>query len=97
MVRHRISARVAILVTSRAPNGASAPPGAPNACRSANSINSCSVVTVGYPDCRARIGVSSPEIFAHGDFPKTEAPRLNQTKSGFKRFTRDKMAVRALL
>src|SRR5512145_1157336 len=94
MVRHTTSACVAMCVNNRAPNGARAPPGAFNVRRSASSTNSCKVATVG--NLRpAIIGVNKPDTLDKGDLPKMLAPKLNQIKSGFKRFTRDKIARRA--
>src|SRR6266498_4242115 len=95
MVRQMTSAYVAIVVSKRAPTGASGPPGALSARRSANSTSSCKVTTVGNPICFANIGVNAPEKLDQGDFPKILAPKLNQMRSGFKRFRRDKMAGRA--
>src|SRR6266508_6463884 len=94
MVRQTTSAWVARLVTRRAPKGASDPPGAFKARRSASSTSSCSVTTVG--NIRAAlIGVNKPDRLDKGDLPKMLAPKLNQIKSGFNRFRRDKMVCRA--
>jgi hypothetical protein len=43
----------------------------------------------------ASIGVNKPDKLDNGDLPKMLAPRLNQIKSGFKYFRRDKIARRA--
>src|SRR6266487_2867172 len=95
MVRQITSAYVAIVVSRRAPMGANGPPGALRARRSANSTSSWSVTMVGNPICFANIGVNEPDTLSNGDFPKMLAPKLNQMRSGFKRFRRDNMAGRA--
>src|SRR5215211_1975317 len=94
MVRQTTSAWVAMFVNKRAPQGANDPPGAFNARRSASSITSCKVTTVG--NLRAALmGVNKPDRLDKGDLPKILAPKLNQIKSGFNRFRRDKMVCRA--
>src|SRR6266540_7169032 len=94
MVRQTTSAWVAMLVNKRAPHGAKDPPGAFRARKSDSSTTSCSVTTVG--NIRAALmGVNKPDRLDRGDFPKMLAPRLNQIKSGFSLFTRDKMVCRA--
>src|SRR5215216_1413437 len=90
-----MSAWVAIFVSRRAPNGASGPPGALRARRSANSTNSCRVTIVGKPIRLVYIGVIEPETLDKGDFPKILAPRLNHIRSGFNRLTRESMLGRA--
>src|ERR1041385_3963023 len=95
MVRQTISACVAMRVNKRAPHGARIPPGAFNARKSVSSTNSCKVTTVGNI-LIVLIGVSRPDKLDKGDFPKMLAPRLNQTKSGFNLFKRDKIICRAL-
>src|SRR5690242_6936765 len=95
MVRQTTSACVAIVVSKRAPKGARNPPGAFKARKSASSTTSCKVATVG--NIRAALrGVNKPDRLENGDLPKILAPRLNQIKSGFNRFRRDKIAFRAL-
>jgi hypothetical protein len=41
------------------------------------------------------MGVNKPDRLDKGDLPKMLAPRLNQIKSGFDRFRRDKIFFRA--
>jgi hypothetical protein len=42
------------------------------------------------------MGVNKPDRFEMGDLPKMLAPRLNQIKSGIRRFTRERIAWRAV-